>query len=285
MRNFFISIMEEKRYLCPYCDGNYGAKQTLTQHLKFKCKNKPPVKVSIVPKISNHSPSEEVPPNIGEQLAAIKSSVDKLQQQQQQQPQSQVINSNNTITNNITNNNITIYFNKDLKYFTELVNIMGKQNAISYLLYTLPETKNLFDVMSKIFVREGVNLPFALNDDGEFIISRGENQTEIDTTGALIDLENKNKIKDAVLTAFVDTNKDHHAALQSVRLAQIRDPCDHYRNYTTAESLIINSTYESHLEPSRLYHILDMITDIKLKQKDYDILRRMIRNNGPKKTH
>lgn len=188
-----------------------------------------------------------------------------------------------TTVNNITNN-INIYFNKDLKYFTELVNVMGHTNAVSYLLYTLPATRNLFDVINKIFVRDGVNCPFSLTEEGEFVISRGEGETEIDPTGALIDLENKNKIKDAVLTAFVDTNKAHHAALQEVRLAQIREPCDHFRNYTAKESAILNSTYETQLEPSRLYEILDLITAVRPKKQDYEGLRRIISKTMPLKS-
>lgn len=253
---------------CKYCGLEYGRKSSIYRHQRVCAQNQTSLtKQKPIVKRKEDDRITQLEQSVKEGFEKIQSIiVDK---------QTVTVSNVNNVNNNITNN-INIYFNKDLKYFTELVNVMGHANAVSYLLYTLPATKNLFDVIGKIFVRDGVNCPFSLTDDGEFVISRGENETEIDPTGALIDLENKNKIKDAVLMAFVDTNKAQHAALQEVRLAQIRDPCDHFRNYSAKESAVLNSTYETQLEPSRLYEILDLVTSVKPRKQDYDHLRRLI---------
>lgn len=252
---------------CKYCGRTFAHKASTFRHQKTCSQQKTTDQEKTKPSIKLKD---------DDRLDKVEQEIMKISAMQQTILEKCGPTVNNVVTNNITNN-INIYFNKDLKYFQELVNVMGHENAVSYLLYTLPATKNLFDVINKIFVRDGVNCPFSLTNDGEFVISRGENEREIDPTGALIDLENKSKIKDAVLTAFVDTTKAHHAALQEVRLAQIRDPCDHFRNYTPKESAVLNSTYETQLEPGRLYEILDSFTAIKPKKQDYEVLRRLIK--------
>lgn len=130
-----------------------------------------------------------------------------------------------------------IYFNEDLKYFTELTGIMGHEGATNYLLYVLPVTKNLFEPLDKIFARDGVKCPFNVIDDG-FVISRNEGITEIDPTGALIDLENKIKIINASIEAL-------HA---------VRD----------AASTI-----------DRFNQILELVA-VKPKRQDYDLLKGRI---------
>lgn len=234
-------------FQCPNCTCSYVHKHNLTRHLQ-KCKKTIVIKKKETPRCGPHI---EKATNV------------------------QINNITNNITNN-TNNNINIYFNNDVKYFKELVDIMGRESAIRYLLYTLPSTKNLFDVIAKIFMREGVNCPIKVSENGDFLISRGNGKVDIDPTGALLDLENKDKIKDAVLSAFVDNSQPQADRLKSIRLAQMMDGTDHIRSYTEAETEVLNSTYESILEPRRLYEIMDLVGSVRPRKVDYDYLRRLL---------
>jgi len=127
----------------------------------------------------------------------------------------------NTLINNNHNNNI--YFNKDLKYYPELVKIMGREKACNYLLYGMPETKDLFGVIDKLFLQNGaIGCPFRYDQDtGDFLIARAEGVFDRDPTGETIDRENKSKLQDAILSAYVDTTKQISRECAELRIARL----------------------------------------------------------------
>lgn len=173
------------------------------------------------------------------------------------------------ITNNNITNNINIYFNKDLKYYPELVKIMGKKGTCDYLLFTMPESKDLFGVLDKLFIRDGVNTCPIRISDGEFIIARSETEFDSDPTGELIDKENKHKLQDAVLSAYIDSTKQLDEACEVIRLKRVNG------EYTEEDTETINRRFDAGIEPSRPYDVINIIQAIKPKKKDFDRLRKI----------
>lgn len=176
-----------------------------------------------------------------------------------------VTNNNNNITNNFN-----MYFNKDLKYFNELSKIMGLENAINHLLYTGPKVRNPFDVLKRIFAHS--DMPICISDRG-YHIMRGQTEIDIDETGEIIDIENKRKLKDAVVAAYTETTKDRDRKLNEIRMAQAHDGGE-FRQYTEEEMCVINTTFNDVTEPKMLYGILDTIDSTKTRKCDFDDLRK-----------
>lgn len=175
------------------------------------------------------------------------------------------------VTNNNITNNLNLFFNKDLKYFNELSKIMGKENAINHLLYTSPKIKNHFDVLKRIFANGG--MPICISDRG-YHIMRNITEVDVDETGEIIDIENKRKLKDAVVAAYTETTRERDRKLQEIRLAQAHDGGE-FRQYTADEIDEINSVFESTTEPKMLYGILDYIDNTKTRKCDFEDLRRV----------
>lgn len=175
-------------------------------------------------------------------------------------------------TQNITqiNNNINIYFNKDLKYYPELVKLLGRKNTCDYLLFKMPESRDLFGVLDKLFVRDGISYcPIRVGDDDEFIVARNNDEYIHDPTGELIDRENKSKLQDAVLSAYIDSTRHLDDECEKLRRDRVNG------EYSEHDMETINKRFDSAIEPSRPYEVIDIMNGIKPKKKDFDRLRRM----------
>lgn len=175
------------------------------------------------------------------------------------------------ITQNITNNNnINIYFNKDLKYYPELVKLFGRKNTCDYLLFTMPESKDIFGVIDKLFMRNGIShCPIRVGDDNEFIVTRSETEFVHDPTGELIDRENKSKLQDAVLSAYIDSTKHINDECEQIRRNRVNG------EYSEHDMETINKRFDGTIEPSRPYDVIDIMNGIKPKKKDFDKLRKI----------
>jgi len=181
------------------------------------------------------------------------------------------INISNNNSNN--NNNSIIYFNKDLKYYPELVKIMGREKACNYLLYGMPETKDIFGVIDKLFLQNGAtNCPFRYDHDtGDFLIARAEGVFDRDPTGETIDRENKSKLQDAILSAYVDTTKQISRECADLRIARLNG------EYTEADQEKLTRRFDALMtvEPIRPYEVIDLMNGLKPKKRDYDKIKKM----------
>jgi len=177
------------------------------------------------------------------------------------------------IQQHINNNNNTIYFNKDLKYYPELVKIMGREKACNYLLYGMPETKDIFGVIDKLFLQNGsIGCPFRYDQDtGDFLIARAEGVFDRDPTGETIDRENKSKLQDAVLSAYVDTTKQISRECADLRIARLNG------EYTDADQEKLTRRFDALMtvEPIRPYEVIDLMNGLKPKKRDYDKIKKM----------
>jgi len=180
---------------------------------------------------------------------------------------------NNNIINNNNNNNNTIYFNKDLKYYPELVKIMGREKACNYLLYGMPETKDIFGVIDKLFLQNGaLGCPFRYDQDtGDFLIARAAGVFDRDPTGETIDRENKSKLQDAILSAYVDTTKHISRECADLRIARLNS------EYTEADQEKLTRRFDALMtvEPIRPYEVIDLMNGLKPKKRDYDKIRKL----------
>ena len=175
----------------------------------------------------------------------------------------------NNINNNITNN-INIYFNKDLKYYPELVKLLGRQKTCDYLLFKMPESRDLFGVLDTLFVKDGVSTcPIKVGDDDEFVVARNNDEYIHDPTGELIDRENKSKLQDAILSAYIDSTKHLDDECEKIRKDRVNG------EYTEQDKETINKRFDSAIEPSRPYEVIDIMNGIKPKKKDFDRLRKI----------
>lgn len=173
------------------------------------------------------------------------------------------------ITNNISNT-FNIYFNKDLKYYPELVKLMGKQKTFDYLMFKMPESRDLFGVLDTLFVKDGVSTcPISIGDDDEFVVARSGDECIRDPTGELIDRENKSKLQDAILSAYIDSTKDLDEECEKIRKNRVNG------EYSEQDKETINKRFDSMVEPSRPYEVIDIMNGIKPKKKDFDRLRKM----------
>jgi len=156
--------------------------------------------------------------NVHYLIVNIESSIDEIKQQI-----TNVVKQLPATAGTTINNNNTIYFNKDLKYYPELVKIMGREKACNYLLYGMPETKDIFGVIDKLFLQNGaLGCPFRYDQDtGDFLIARAEGVFDRDPTGETIDRENKSKLQDAILSAYVDTTKQISRECADLRIARL----------------------------------------------------------------
>jgi len=179
----------------------------------------------------------------------------------------------NNINNNNNNNNTTIYFNKDLKYYPELVKIMGREQACNYLLYGMPETKDIFGVIDKLFLQNGaLGCPFRYDQDtGDFLIARAEGVFDRDPTGETIDRENKSKLQDAILSAYVDTTKNISRECADLRIARLNG------EYTEADQEKLTRRFDALMtvEPIRPYEVIDLMNGLKPKKRDFDKIKKM----------
>jgi len=175
--------------------------------------------------------------------------------------------------NNINNNNNNIYFNKDLKYYPELVKIMGREKACNYLLYGMPETKDIFGVIDKLFLQNGAtNCPFRYDQDtGDFLIARAEGVFDRDPTGEMIDRENKSKLQDAILSAYVDSTKQISRECADLRIARLNT------EYTDADQEKLTRRFDALMtvEPIRPYEVIDLMNGLKPKKRDFDKIKKM----------
>lgn len=176
-------------------------------------------------------------------------------------------------TNNITNitqtNNISIFFNEDLKYYPELVKIMGKDKAGDYLLFKMPESKDLFNVLDLLFVKDGISsCPIQL-DGTDFVVTRSKTEFVTDPTGELIVKENKSKLQDAVLSAYIESTKTITSECEKLRLKRVNG------EYNEEDQEVLNRRFESMIEPSRPYDVINIINRIKPGKKDFDRLRKI----------
>jgi hypothetical protein len=177
------------------------------------------------------------------------------------------------INNNNNNNNVTIYFNKELKYYPELVKIMGKEKACNYLLYGMPETKDIFGVIDKLFLQNGAtHCPFRYDaDTGDFLIARSEGVFDRDPTGEMIDRENKAKLQDAILSAYVDTTTHLSKECADLRISRLNS------EYTEADQEKLSRRFDAMMtvEPSRPYEVIDVMNGLKPKKRDYDKIKKL----------
>ena len=201
------------------------------------------------------------PTGIDQQLKTISDEIRALRAQ----PLSSHITNNNNI-----NNNITIYFNKDLKYYPELVKLLGRQKTCDYLLFKMPESRDLFGVLDTLFMRDGISTcPIRVDDDDEFIVARNTDEYVRDPTGELIDRENKSKLQDAILSAYIDSTKHLDEECEKIRKNRVNG------EYTEKDIETINKRFDGAIEPSRPYEVIDIMNGIKPKRKDFDKLRKI----------
>jgi len=231
-----IYIRENDKYFCSKCGASYVSRTSVHRHFK----------IHHTKKIITHID------NLSKKLETI------------QAPQT---------VNNINNNNNTIYFNKDLKYYPELVKIMGREKACNYLLYGMPETKDIFGVIDKLFLQNGaLGCPFRYDHDtGDFLIARAAGVFDRDPTGETIDRENKSKLQDAILSAYVDTTKQISRECADLRIARLNG------EYTEADQEKLTRRFDAlmTIEPIRPYEVIDLMNGLKPKKRDFDKIKKM----------
>ena len=237
----------------------FAHKSSLNRHMRSfhqPQKTKVPVSPKSEATVNNMSDlitkAVEAIAKLTEQVAAIKPQVVNVTN-----------NSNNSNNNNI-NMNMNIYFNKELKYYPELVKLLGKKEASDYLLFTMPESKDFFGVIRKLVENGGCPIK---TDGSGFVVIRNESEHVSDPTGELLDRENKNKLEVAVLSAYNESTKEINAECERIRLSRVNE------DYTKDDEAILNSRFEGIMEPTRPYQIISMIKQFKPKRKDYDSLR------------
>lgn len=216
-------------------------------HLPFPCPKK--TKINIKPKESTNEMSDLI-------TKAVEKAMTKLTEEMQPQ----VVN----VTNNSNNINLNIYFNKELKYYPELVKLLGKKEASDYLLFTMPESKDFFGVIRRLV--ENGKCPIKTDGSG-FVVLRNESEHVSDPTGELLDRENKSKLEVAVLSAYNESTKEINAECERIRLSRVNE------DYTKEDEAILNSRFEGIMEPTRPHQIIGMIKQFKPKRKDFDGLR------------
>ena len=248
-------------YKCKYCPKTYKNRPHVYRHQKV-CEHKDsahsdPVRINVVAK------DKPIGSGIDKELMIIRKQMTELSNQIKTIPAQNITQ----ITNN---NNINVYFNKDLKYYPELVKLLGRQKTCDYLLFTMPESRDIFGVFDKLFVRDGVSCcPIKVSEDDEFVIARNNNEFVHDPTGELIDRENKSKLQDAVLSAYIDSTKHLDDECEKIRKNRVNG------EYSEQDMETINRRFDSAIEPSRPYEVMDIMNGIKPKKKDFDRLRKM----------
>lgn len=128
-----------------------------------------------------------------------------------------IINGNITINNHTTNKIYVcnVHFNKDLEYYQELVNKMGKEAAQSYLMHIAPKTgpygilERIYDTVERI--------PIRVDDDG-FVIFRSSSSYDMDFTGDIIDKETREKLDNALIMACNETNDESFDLLKTRKI-------------------------------------------------------------------
>lgn len=264
--------MDKKKIVCEYCKekGIHTTFSWKQSYYKHRVKNHPELyedpkdsklKVLEMRLKDTEKALAEMSNNSASILKAVNDIRDKVQTP-----------SNVTNNNNITqiNNTINVYFNKDLKYYPELVKLLGRQKTCNYLLFKMPESKDLFGVLDKIFVKDGISTcPIRVDDDDEFIVARNDGEYVHDPTGELIDRENKSKLQDAILSAYIDSTKHLDEECDKIRQTRVNG------EYTEQDMETINKRFDSAIEPSRPYEVIDIMNGIKPKKKDFDRLRKI----------
>lgn len=158
----YVVKKEDGRYYCVICEQegkstSYAVPNTVFRHRKaqhgIKAHRGPtnaPKKVTVV------SRSEEVTllkKQLEEKDKTLNQVIQALETVNELKNKMDNIQPTQNITQNI-NNTINIYFNKDLKYYPELVKLIGRKNTCDYLLFKMPESRDLFGVLDKLFVRD-----------------------------------------------------------------------------------------------------------------------------------
>jgi hypothetical protein len=150
---------------------------------------------------------------------------------------------------------------------------MGKEKACNYLLYGMPETKDIFGVIDKLFLQNGAAMcPFRYDHDtGDFLIARAEGVFDRDPTGDMIDRENKSKLQDAILSAYVDTTIQVNKECSDLRIARLNS------EYTEADQEKLTRRFDvlMTVEPIRPYEVIDVMNGLKPKKRDYDKIKKM----------
>jgi len=225
-------------FKCPYCENSYTQATNMHRH-KRKCINRPNTQI------------EKLRCEFTDKIKSIENKLPMV---------------------NINNNN-TIYFNKELKYYPELVKIMGREKACNYLLYGMPETKDIFGVIDKLFLQNGaLGCPFRYDHDtGDFLIARAEGVFDRDPTGETIDRENKSKLQDAILSAYVDTTKQISRECADLRISRLNG------EYTEADQEKLTRRFDALMtvEPIRPYEVIDLMNGLKPKKRDFDKIKKM----------
>jgi len=250
--------------VCNDCNLIFSCKQALYRHRKTNHLKKP-IKIQPQPQPKFVSPEiellrKEIQQKDNKIIEVLESVREELKVYKP------VMNSNSI-------NNSTIYFNKDLKYYPELVKIMGREKACNYLLYGMPETKDIFGVIDKLFLQNGaIGCPFRYDQDtGDFLIARAEGVFDRDPTGETIDRENKSKLQDAILSAYVDTTKHISRECADLRIARLNG------EYTEADQEKLTRRFDALMtvEPIRPYEVIDLMNGLKPKKRDYDKIKKM----------
>jgi len=247
-----IAYKIDNRYGCQICNREYADKSAVYRHYK-----------------RNH----KIEPTVCEKINVISEQMNTLVNEMQDFKKQNPATSAPVINNNNNNNNNTIYFNKDLKYYPELVKIMGREKACNYLLYGMPETKDIFGVIDKLFLQNGaLGCPFRYDQDtGDFLIARAQGVFDRDPTGETIDRENKSKLQDAILSAYVDTTKQISRECADLRIARLNG------EYTEADQEKLTRRFDALMtvEPIRPYEVIDLMNGLKPKKRDFDKIKKM----------
>jgi len=249
--------------MCEICNSNniysyFASEQSYRRHVRIRHSLKPIKKQDIDITELKH------------QIKTLNKKIDKIQTST-----TATSTSTSTSTSNATpvSNNVTLYYNKDLKYYPELVKIMGREKACNYLLYGMPETKDIFGVIDKLFLQNGaLGCPFRYDHDtGDFLIARAEGVFDRDPTGETIDRENKSKLQDAILSAYVDTTKQISRECADLRIARLNG------EYTEADQEKLTRRFDALMtvEPIRPYEVIDLMNGLKPKKRDYDKIKKM----------
>jgi hypothetical protein len=271
----YVTLNKDGRYYCNICTSlgkstSFAYANSIFQHKKtsHQVLKQHKTKIECSPKNQIHEVNTKVTA-ISEQMTTLVSEIKDLKQQ----IPNQLANNSNISNNNINNNNSTIYFNKDLKYYPELVKIMGKEKACNYLLYGMPETKDIFGVIDKLFFQNSnLGCPFRYDHDtGDFLIARAEGVFDRDPTGETIDRENKSKLQDAILSAYVDTTHTINKECADLRIARLNG------EYTEADQEKLTRRFDALMtvEPIRPYEVIDVMNGLKPKKRDFDKIKKM----------
>lgn len=249
-------------YHCNFCGISLSSRASKSRHQRYTCKLRPDQSITkLVEKPSTQPELQE----IKDQIAKLTCAMNQIM------PSGQgVSNITNITNNNNITNNINIYFNKDLKYYPELVKLLGRKNTCDYLLFKMPESRDLFGVLDKLFVKDGISTcPIKISDDDEFIVARNNEEFIHDPTGELIDRENKSKLQDAILSAYIDSTRHMDEECEKIRRNRVNG------EYSEQDRETINKRFDSTIEPSRPYEVIDIMNGIKPKKKDFDRLRKI----------